>query len=171
MSRTCTVCRSEARQEIDQALIAGQSEEALAARYRPLSRSAIQRHREGHLPARLVEAQGAADAANADDLLRDELGLQARLTRLMDAAEADRQRGVVVSAAREVVRILDLRWRMAGPTIVPAEFEHWAASLAASLGHNPATFMAGLREDLARHGYLLPSMADSVENHPRVSDG
>jgi hypothetical protein len=57
MARSCTVCQHEQRAVIDRALLAGEP-------------TLMRRHREaGHLPARLVKAQEAAEVAEAESLL------------------------------------------------------------------------------------------------------
>ncbi len=79
MPRVCTVCTHEKRAEVDQALIVRQPFRTIAGQY-GVSKSALLRHHDDHLPAALVRAQEATEAAQADALL-------AQVCDLRDAAE------------------------------------------------------------------------------------
>ena len=69
MSRTCTVCTHDAREMIDQRLVDGEPVRTVASCYVPLSKTAIQRHKDEHLPHALLKAQAAQEVAHADTLL------------------------------------------------------------------------------------------------------
>jgi hypothetical protein len=86
--RRCTVCTSDARAEIDRALVGGTPYRRIAKRL-PVSEQALLRHHDGHVPEHLAKARQAAEIADADKLL-------ARLQRLLDTAE-----GLLAKAARE----------------------------------------------------------------------
>jgi hypothetical protein len=58
MPRLCTICVNPSRQAIDDGLIAGQSIRAISGQY-GLSKSAVDRHKDNHVPARI--GQGDAD--------------------------------------------------------------------------------------------------------------
>ena len=60
--QTCTVCVHEAKEAIDQALVAGGSRRTIANQY-GLSDAAVRRHRENHLPATLVKAAEVKSAS------------------------------------------------------------------------------------------------------------
>jgi hypothetical protein len=60
MPRLCTICTHPARTTIDEGLVTGQSLRALSAAY-GLSKSAVDRHKDGHLPA--LRDQERADLA------------------------------------------------------------------------------------------------------------
>jgi hypothetical protein len=86
------VCCHERRSEIDAALVAGEPYRHIAARF-GVSTTALQRHKADHLPASLVAAQEAQEAANADTLLD-------RLRDLLDRADSQYTlaRGLVAKA-------------------------------------------------------------------------
>ncbi len=114
MPRTCTVCQHEGRDEIDRALVSGESSYALADRYSSLSRPAIQRHRENHLPTRLVLAEKAAEVAQADNLLDQVRDLQGRALAILDKAEATGELRTALSAIREARGNLELLAKLLG---------------------------------------------------------
>jgi hypothetical protein len=66
--RTCTICRSDKRLEVDKALIAGQSIRDIAGRFR-LTKSAVERHKSEHLPVRLAKAAGERERKDSASLL------------------------------------------------------------------------------------------------------
>ena len=53
--QTCTVCVHEAKEAINQALVAGGSRRTIASQY-GLSDAAVGRHRDDHVPATRVKA-------------------------------------------------------------------------------------------------------------------
>ncbi len=68
MPRTCTICAHADRAEIDRALVAGEPFRHIAAREN-VSTTALQRHRNEHIPAHVPKAKEADAVADADDLL------------------------------------------------------------------------------------------------------
>ncbi len=62
MSRRCTVCGHKNRPAIDKALVARQPFRNIAAQFK-VSTSALVRHSDDHLPASLLKAQAAREAA------------------------------------------------------------------------------------------------------------
>ena len=52
---TCSICKSEAKEAVDQALVAGTSLRDIAGQY-GLSKSALDRHHKNDIPATLVKA-------------------------------------------------------------------------------------------------------------------
>jgi len=71
---TCTVCTHEAKEAIDQAIVAGGSRRTIANQY-GVSDAAVGRHRENHLPATLVKAAEAQDEEQGTRLLEQAQGL------------------------------------------------------------------------------------------------
>ena len=84
---TCKTCRHEAREAIDQALVAGTPHRSIAEQY-SLSPSAVFRHQEGHLPATLVAAAEAGERTRGENLLD-------RVNGLVDAALASMERRIL----------------------------------------------------------------------------
>ncbi len=62
MPRRCTICTRKQRAEIDQALVARQSFRAISRQF-SVSKDALLRHHDDYLPAALMRAQEAAEAA------------------------------------------------------------------------------------------------------------
>ncbi len=62
MPRRCTICTHKQRAEIDQALVARQSVRAISRQF-SVSKDALLRHHDDHLPAALMRDQEAAEAA------------------------------------------------------------------------------------------------------------
>lgn len=67
MARTCTVCSSPRKKEIDQALLAGESFRHIAARY-DTSTGALQRHKADHLPAKVVKSAAGKALMESESL-------------------------------------------------------------------------------------------------------
>ncbi len=68
MPRKCTICGHKSRAKIDQALVERHPFRDIAGQHK-VSKSALARHFDDHLPASLVKAQEAKEAADADALL------------------------------------------------------------------------------------------------------
>ncbi len=64
MSRRCTICTHKSRAKIDQALVTRRPFRAIAGQY-GVSKRALVRHHDDHLPAALVKAQDATEAVAA----------------------------------------------------------------------------------------------------------
>ncbi|MHA1152136.1 MAG: hypothetical protein ACTSQ7_05625, partial [Alphaproteobacteria bacterium] len=62
MPRVCTICTHKSRAKIDKTLVVGEKFRHIAAQF-SVSTSALVRHRDDHLPAALVKAQAATEAA------------------------------------------------------------------------------------------------------------
>lgn len=86
MPRKCSVCVHPERGLIDKAIVAGESYRDISGRF-GVSRSAIERHANGHLPATLVEAEGAKEVVRAGDLLDEVNSLKDRALTILDTAE------------------------------------------------------------------------------------
>ncbi len=113
MSRTCTVCRHKQRAEINQALVARRPFRDIAGQY-AVSRSALVRHHDDHLPAAMVKAQEAAEAAQADNLLAQVTDLRDRAIGILDTAVATDDLRVALGAIREARGCLELLGKLAG---------------------------------------------------------
>ncbi len=113
MPRTCTVCRHKQRAEINQALVARRPFRDIAGQY-AVSRSALVRHHDDHLPAAMVKAQEAAEAAQADNLLAQVTDLRDRAIGILDTAVATDDLRVALGAIREARGCLELLGKLAG---------------------------------------------------------
>ncbi len=114
MPRTCTVCAHPERETIDRALVAGEPSRQIAARYGSLSRPAIQRHGENHLPATLLKASEAEEVARADDLLFQVRDLQEHALNILDKAEDAGELGIALRAIKEARGNFELLAKLLG---------------------------------------------------------
>lgn len=114
MPRRCTVCTHPEAGTINRALVAGESSRAIAARYGSLSRSAIQRHGDNHVPEQLARAREAEEVAHADDLLEQVRNLQIRTLAILETAERSQQHRTALTAVREARSNLELLAKLLG---------------------------------------------------------
>ena len=113
--QTCTVCRNEARETVDQALVAGEPLRNIAERT-GLSTTALHRHKTDHLPATLVKAVEAQDEAHGSRLLEQVQGLVgealASIERSKEKDEVNERD--VLAGVREARSSLELTGRITG---------------------------------------------------------
>lgn len=100
MSRPCSICKHEKRQEIDAALVKREKYRTLTARFGP-SKASLLRHR-GHLSTAIVKAAERREEKIGDNLLQRIRDLNARTLALLDAAERDGEGRAALAAIREV---------------------------------------------------------------------
>jgi len=113
MPRSCTVCEHPGREAIDRALVAGEANTRLSSVF-AVSEQALRRHKGSHLPAKLVMAQAAEEAAEADTLLDQVGGLQRRALAILDRAEEAGELRTALSAIREARGNLELLAKLLG---------------------------------------------------------
>src|SRR4051794_3551963 len=113
MPRVCTICTHPDRPAIDMMLVNGKPLRDIAGRF-GTSKSALERHQVQHLPASLAEARRAEEAARADDLLGQLLGLQADARRIGKKAEDTGDLKTALAGVRELVRIVELTAKLVG---------------------------------------------------------
>jgi hypothetical protein len=99
--RACTVCTHPEQEAIDEALVGGESTGKLAGRYRTIHERALRRHRDNHLPTKLVLAHEAGEVATADNLLQKVQDLQVRTLAILDRAEDIGELRTALGAIRE----------------------------------------------------------------------
>ena len=85
MGMTCSICRHPEREQIDKAILAGDSMRNIAKRYGS-TEATIHRHKK-HLPEYLILAKEAEQATRADDLMQDLQDLRERALSLLQQAE------------------------------------------------------------------------------------
>lgn len=129
MPRTCTICTHPERAAIDAALIAGEPYRNIAERH-GVSVGALFRYKTDRLPAALVQAKEAGEAAHADDLLAQVRDLQRRTLAILDGAEQAGDRRTALAAIREARGCVELFGRLAGelqqnPTVNIALSGEW----------------------------------------------
>lgn len=119
MPRTCTICRHQQRQTIDEALIGGTAFRDIARRF-ATTKDAVARHKE-HLSGKLVKAAERREDRQAVSLIDQLDALLARATALLgEVYPEQRQNGQKVKprdaavVMREVRETLLLMGRMTG---------------------------------------------------------
>ena len=149
MPRTCTICTHDKRPDIDQALVERRPFRTIAAQH-GVSKSALIRHHDDHLPASLLKAQAAREAADADALLAQVVDLRDKALGILEKAEASEDLRAAVSAIREARGCVELLARLAGelkdaPTvnlILSAEWLTVQANILTALEPHPDARLA-----------------------------
>ena len=113
MPRTCTVCRHARRHEIDTALVGRRPFRDIAGQH-DVSKSALVRHFDDHLPAALVKAKEAIDTAHADTILGQVRDLRDRALTVLGTAEGAGDLRTALAAIREARGCLELLGKLAG---------------------------------------------------------
>jgi hypothetical protein len=111
MPRHCSACDHDDREDIDAALVAGESYRAIARRF-GLSRDAVGRHKAKHLPAAMLAGRDAADTAHGDDLLAQCRDLQTKALGILAKAEKSGDLRTAIAANREARGCLELLARL-----------------------------------------------------------
>ncbi len=113
MPRRCSVCASDRRAEVDDALVSGASLRALA-RTHGVSERALARHRDAHLPAASVQARERADGERGDDLLSRARQLERVSVAILQRALAADDLRTALAAVGEAARLLQVQGRLLG---------------------------------------------------------
>lgn len=100
MPRTCSICNHAQRAVIDRALLSGTSFRDIAGQFQ-VSRSALDRHKAAHLPAKLAKAHEAKEVASADKLITELNGLKGKAVSLLMQAERAGDLRTALSGVRE----------------------------------------------------------------------
>ena len=113
MSRKCTICHHDEREAIDKALVAGEKYRNIAEQFH-VSLAPLVRHRDDHIPAALVKAKNAADAAHADSLLVQVVDLRDKALGVLTKAESSDDLRAAIAAIREARGCVELLGKLAG---------------------------------------------------------
>lgn len=137
MPRTCTICGHKKRLDIDKALVQRRPFRDIAGQY-SVSKSALVRHHDDHLPSTLLKAQAAREAADADALLAQVVDLRDKALAVLEKAEGSDDLRAAVSAIREARGCVELLAKLAGelkdsPTINLVLSAEWLTVQAAVL--------------------------------------
>ncbi len=113
MPRKCTVCEHPQAEEINTALLNGVSLRNIAERY-SVSKTALHRHKESHLPADLVKAREAREIAKADSLLDQVIELRDKALSILAKAEQAGDLRTALQGVREAKGCLELLAKLQG---------------------------------------------------------
>ena len=111
MGRACSVCVHSEREAIDAALVGGEPNRRIAARY-GLSEAAVRRHKREHIPQALVRASEAQAVAHGSDLMSELQNLQERTLRVLAAEEKSGNARTALAAIKEARANMELMARM-----------------------------------------------------------
>jgi hypothetical protein len=112
MPQTCSVCKSKRHEEINRELVSGTSYRDIAGRY-GLSKTAVARHKEAHLPASLALAKRNREALSAESLLAEMADLKDKFRSALEQAERARNPAAFVALGREFRQCLEAYFDMA----------------------------------------------------------
>ncbi len=113
MPRVCTVCTHKSRPKIDKALVERERFRTIADQF-GVSKTALLRHHDDHLPAALVKAQDATEAAQADALLAQVVDLRDKALDVLDTAQGSEDLRAAIGAIREARGCVELLAKLAG---------------------------------------------------------
>ena len=111
MPRTCTICRHDRLADIDTALVDRRPFRSIAKQF-SVGASALLRHHDDHLPAKLLRAKRVAEAVEADALLDHLLDLRAKALDILVKAGAEGNHGAAIGAIREARNCLELMGKL-----------------------------------------------------------
>ena len=113
MALKCSVCQHVSRAAIELSLVHGEPMREVAGRY-SISKSALHRHRNAHLPKALVKAQEAEEIVRADSLLGEMEVLIEHGHEILTEARAAGEHRTALSAMREIRGCLELLGKVTG---------------------------------------------------------
>jgi hypothetical protein len=113
MPRRCTICDHDESHAINVALVQREPYRAVARQY-GVSKDALQRHSQDHIPQLLVEAKHAVEVSEADDLLARVEDLEERTIAILDKAEEAGELRTALSAIREARGNVELLAKLRG---------------------------------------------------------
>ena len=111
MPRTCSICKSQRRSEIEAELIRGEAYRSVAKQY-GCSAPSVFRHKNGHLPEKLTLAKRHRETLSAEGLLGEMAGLKTRLQCGLEHAEKGGNAAAFVAFAREFRQCLESYFEM-----------------------------------------------------------
>jgi hypothetical protein len=152
VSRSCTVCTSTFRAAVDDALVAGRSQQDISAET-GLHAASIQRHRVSHLSPALVAVQQRREERRSVRLVDRLDRVVTAVEKLVHAAEADGSSAKMLAAAREFRSGVELLARLTGElderpqiavvnVMASAEVAQMASALLAALAPFPEARIA-----------------------------
>lgn len=117
MPQTCSICNHPHRAEIERALVAGEPLRDIARRCpgsRPVSRSALHRHRKEHLPAHLLKAVEQEDVSQAIDVVRQLKAINVACLEILQKSRADGAHSISLRAVDRIQRQIELQAKLLG---------------------------------------------------------
>lgn len=113
MPRTCTVCTHSDRAAIDSALLAGTALRDIARRH-AVSKDALFRHRDTHLPAVMVQAAAETDVRHALDVVAQLKAINAAAMTVLRDARNVKDGDLALKAIDRIYRQIELQAKLLG---------------------------------------------------------
>ncbi len=145
MPRICSVCRHPDRPAIDKALVSGAALRDVAGRY-GLSKSAVERHGNEHLPATMLKAQEATDVRHAIDVVQQLKAINSVCLSVLKDARDMRDGDLALKAVDRIQRQIELQAKLIGQlderpvvnVLVTSEWMQVRAAIIDALAAHPA---------------------------------
>lgn len=113
--RPCTVCGHPQRVEIDKLLAPTDANfAAISRQFAGISEDALKRHKESHIAASLVKAEGIKEVAEANTLLADIRALREKATTILEKAEKAGDLKTALLGIREARGCIELLAKVEG---------------------------------------------------------
>lgn len=112
MPRQCTICNHEQIEDINKAVIGGDSLRKISQDF-GISYDALYRHNK-HLPAEMTKAKEAAEVTQADTLLEQVQSLQSKAISLLEQAESAGDMRTALQGVREARGCIELLAKLQG---------------------------------------------------------
>ena len=107
MGRQCTVCGHKDVEEINKLLLCSDSYRAIARQF-GLSKDALARHKESHMPELLLKSQEVKETLQADNLLDQIVYYESEARRFKGLAESQGDLELALKAVDRALKCLDL---------------------------------------------------------------
>jgi len=107
MGRTCTVCAHKDVEEINRLLLCSDSYRVIARQF-GLSKDALARHKESHIPELLLKSQDVKETLQADNLLDQIVYYEAEARRFKELAESQGDLELALKSVDRALKCLDL---------------------------------------------------------------
>lgn len=107
MGRPCTVCAHKDLKEINKLLICSGTYREITRKY-GLSKDALSRHKENHMPELLLKSQDAKETLQADNLLDQIMYYESEARRYKELAESQGDLELALKSVDRALKCLDL---------------------------------------------------------------
>jgi hypothetical protein len=113
MGRSCSICSHPQRQAIDRELAAGGVLSKISTKFHVIHES-LRRHRDSHLPARVIQAQEAEDVKQALDVVQQLRAINGATLQILSEARAVGDGSLALKAIDRLQRQIELQARLLG---------------------------------------------------------
>ncbi len=117
MPLVCSICTHPQRAELEKALVSGEPLRDIVRRCpasRPVSRSALHRHKRDHLPAQLLKAVEQEDVGHAIDVVRQLKAINVACLEILQKSRADGAHAISLRAVDRIQKQIELQAKLLG---------------------------------------------------------